>query len=52
MSKAQIMREFLEFLLSNKKFWLIPIVTVLLLVGCLLVVAQGSAVGPFIYTLF
>ena len=52
MSKAQIVGEFLEFLGRSKKYWLFPIVVVLLLVGLLLVVAQGSAVAPFIYTLF
>lgn len=36
----------------RKKFWLLPIILVLLLVGALLVFAQGSAVAPFIYTLF
>ena len=52
MSKLQVMSEFWEFLRQNKKYWLAPIVIVLLLVGFLLVVAKGSAVAPFIYTLF
>ena len=43
---------FLKFLGARKKFWLIPIVVVLLLVGALLLVAQGSVVAPFIYPLF
>jgi len=51
-SKLQVMSEFWEFLRQNKKYWLAPIVIVLLLVGFLLVVAKGSAVAPFIYTLF
>jgi hypothetical protein len=37
---------------ARKKYWLVPIVLVLLLIGGLLVLAQGSAVAPFIYTLF
>jgi len=37
---------------ERKKFWLAPIVVVLLLLGALIVFAQGSAVAPFIYTLF
>jgi len=37
---------------ERKKFWLAPIIIVLLLLGALLVFAQGSAVAPFIYTLF
>ncbi len=41
-----------EFMRERKQFWLIPIVVVLLLLGGLLVIAQGSALAPFIYTLF
>ncbi len=40
------------FMRERKKFWLAPIIVVLLLLGALLVFAQGSAVAPFIYTLF
>jgi hypothetical protein len=40
------------FMRERKKFWLAPIIIVLLLLGALLVFAQGSAVAPFIYTLF
>ena len=40
------------FLKVRKKFWLLPIVMVLLLFGALIVLTQGSAVAPFIYTLF
>ena len=46
-----IVREFWDFLLHNKKWWITPIVVVLLLVG-LLVILSGSAVAPFIYTIF
>ena len=44
--------ELWAFLRSRKKFWLLPIVIVMVLLGGLLVLAQGSAVAPFIYTLF
>ena len=46
------LKEFWVFLRVRKKFWLLPVVIVMLLVGGLLVLAQGSAVAPFIYTLF
>jgi len=41
-----------DFMKERKKFWLAPIIIVLLLLGLLIVFAQGSAVAPFIYTLF
>ena len=44
--------EFWEFLRERKKFWLLPIIFVLLLMGALIVLTQGSAVAPFVYTLF
>jgi hypothetical protein len=40
------------FLAGNKKFWLLPIVVVMVFLGSLLVMAGGSALAPFIYTLF
>ena len=52
MSKLQVVSEFGEFLRLNKKYWLAPIIIVLLLVGVVLVIAKGSVVAPFIYTLF
>ena len=52
MSKMRVISEFWEFTKSNKKYWLTPVVIVLLLVGLLLVVSAGSALAPFIYTLF
>ena len=45
-------KEFLEFLKERKKFWLFPILLVLLIFGALIVLSQGSAVAPFIYTIF
>lgn len=47
-----IFRELWEFMRVRKKFWLLPIVVIMVLLGGLLVLAQGSAVAPFIYTLF
>jgi hypothetical protein len=47
-----IIAELWAFLRIRKKFWLAPIVTMLVVVGGLIVLAQGSAVAPFIYTLF
>jgi hypothetical protein len=44
--------ELWAFLRSRKKLWLLPILIVMLLLGGLLVLAQGSAIAPFIYTLF
>ena len=44
--------ELWAFLRVRKKFWLLPIVLIMLLVGAVLVLAQGSAIAPFIYTLF
>ena len=52
MSKAQVVSELWEFMKQNKKDWLAPIVLTLVLVGVLLVLAKGSALAPFIYTLF
>jgi hypothetical protein len=46
------LREFCTFLMARKKYWLFPIIFVMLLLGGLLVLTQGSAVAPFIYTLF
>ncbi len=40
------------FLKERKKFWLLPIILVMLLLGGLIILAEGSAVAPFIYTLF
>lgn len=45
-------KEFYEFIKERKKYWLIPIILVLLLFGGLIVLSQGSAIAPFIYTIF
>lgn len=47
-----ILKELWLFMKVRKKFWLAPIIAVMLLLGTLIVLAQGSAVAPFIYTLF
>ena len=47
-----LIKDLWEFMKERKKFWLLPIFLVLLFLGVLLVLAQGSAVAPFIYTLF
>ncbi len=44
--------EFWAFMRTRKKYWLLPIVVMTLLLGGLIVFAEGSAVAPFIYTLF
>tara|TARA_X000000368_G_scaffold296157_1_gene235736 strand:+ start:297 stop:449 length:153 start_codon:yes stop_codon:yes gene_type:complete len=46
------LKEFFEFLKERKKYWLLPIIIVLALFGMLIVLSQGTAVAPFIYTLF
>ena len=45
-------KEFWKFLRARKKFWLLPIFLMLLLFGGLVILTQGSAVAPFIYTIF
>ena len=52
MSKITLLYEFWEFLKVRKKWWLAPIVIFLLLFGTLIVLTEGTAVAPFIYTLF
>jgi hypothetical protein len=52
MSKIAIIGEFWLFLKVRKKWWLAPIVIFLLLMGALIILTEGSAVAPFIYTLF
>tara|TARA_R110002073_G_scaffold212706_2_gene373005 strand:- start:581 stop:733 length:153 start_codon:yes stop_codon:yes gene_type:complete len=49
---VDLLKDLWGFMRERKKFWLAPIILVMLLLGALLVVAQGSAVAPFIYTLF
>ena len=48
----EFLKEFWEFLKVRKKFWLLPIIVVLVLFGGLIILSQGSVVAPFIYTIF
>jgi competence protein ComGC len=52
MSKFRLANEFWLYLRSNKKFWLLPILIVLLLMSALLIFAQSSVLSPFIYSIF
>ena len=45
-------KEFWEFLKIRKKYWLLPIIIVLVLFGGIIILSQGSAIAPFIYTIF
>ena len=50
--KMSILKELWQFLRVRKKFWLFPIILVMLFLGALIVLGQGSAIAPFIYTIF
>ncbi len=52
MGKMSILVEFFQFLKQNKKWWLMPIVIIMLLLGLLIIFGEGSALAPFIYALF
>ncbi len=52
MSKLSIAVEFWQFLKVRKKYWLGPIVFIMLLLGALIIMTEGSALAPFIYALF
>jgi uncharacterized protein DUF5989 len=47
-----LVSEMWAFMRERKKFWLLPVIAVMVLVGSLLIFAQGSALAPFIYTIF
>jgi hypothetical protein len=49
---VDFLKDLWDFMRMRKKFWLAPIIIVLLLLGMLIVLAEGSAVAPFIYTIF
>lgn len=49
---VELMQDLWAYMRERKKFWLAPIIIVMVLLGGLIVLAQGSAVAPFIYTLF
>ena len=46
------LKEFWNFFIARKKYWLLPIIIVLVLFGGLIILSQGSAIAPFIYTIF
>ncbi|MCB1756541.1 MAG: hypothetical protein KDJ38_13545 [Gammaproteobacteria bacterium] len=48
----ELLSDLMGFMKARKKFWLAPIIILLLLLGSLIVFSQGSAIAPFIYTLF
>ena len=52
MAKFNLLKEFWQYLIQNKKWWITPIMVMLLLLGALIFFTQSSAVAPFIYTLF
>ncbi len=52
MGKLRIVGTFWDFLKTRKKFWLAPIIILLLLLGALIIFTESSALAPFIYTLF
>ncbi|MBU0475039.1 MAG: hypothetical protein KKF62_12870 [Bacteroidetes bacterium] len=52
MSKISIISELWDFLKERKKWWLLPIIIFLVLLGSLIVLTQGSALAPFIYAIF
>ena len=52
MGKLGILKEFWDFLKVRKKWWLTPIIVVMILLGALIVFSKGSALSPFVYTLF
>ena len=52
MSKLSTLSEFWDFMKVRKKWWLAPIIIFLVLFGALIVLTEGSAIAPFIYTLF
>lgn len=52
MAKQSLLKEFLLFIKEEKKWWLVPLIAVLLLVGALVLFASTSPIAPFIYPLF
>jgi hypothetical protein len=50
--KMGILKEFWGFLMERKKWWLLPIIIMLVILGLLVMFTEGSALAPFIYTLF
>jgi len=52
MSKMEFLKELWGFMRTRKRWWLLPIIIILVLLGILIIFTEGSALAPFIYTLF
>lgn len=52
MGKLDTIKEVWEFLRTRKKYWLLPIILLMILLGAIIVLSEGSALAPFVYTLF
>lgn len=52
MSHVSLFRELWAFMRVRKKFWLLPIIIVMILIGALMLASQGSVLAPFVYTIF
>ncbi len=52
MSHTGLVKELWEFMRVRKKFWLLPIIIVMVLIGALMLASQGSVLAPFVYTIF
>ena len=52
MARITVVRELCQFLMAEKKYWLLPVALMFVLLGMLIAVAQTSVIAPFIYTLF
>lgn len=52
MNRSKVILEYIRFLKQEKRYWLIPVVIILVLLGLMVVLFEGSAVAPFIYTIF
>ena len=52
MSRTRVLNEIWQYMMNNKKYWLAPIVIVLVMIGVFLAVVGSSALAPFVYTLF
>lgn len=52
MAKTSVLADLFRFLMERKKFWLLPIIVILVGIGLILVLVKGSALAPFIYSLF
>ncbi|MEJ5283606.1 MAG: DUF5989 family protein [Brevinematia bacterium] len=52
MGKLRLLREFFEYVIKNKKLWLIPLIILFAIIGLAIIVSQSQAIAPFIYSLF